>query len=421
MRARTWARRLTRWQVLGTTVLVPLAAASLVAKGAVADFTITEYPTTGGGEPLGIAKGPDGNPWFTRSDDGRIGTITPGGAITTYVLPSVGNGTGQNIGPSGITSGPDGNLWFLEEDVPNSHGIGKITPSGVATEYALPNDGTNPTGIVAEPDGKIWYGHDGANGTPSLVSHINTDGTGIVDIPLTNNASVKSLTVGPDGKIWFTETNLGKVGRIDPAVGAASYVEFPVVAALHDGLNSITKGPDGNLWFTSGGSNQVGSVTPDGATVKTYNIPTATAEPESITTGPDGNLWFAEADQDQVASVSTAGVFHEYPIPNRTSNPPPGRNDRQDVHQVVAGADGNMWFTEGGQNSEAPIDPGGAIGKIQLPVKAVAVPTPSPSSPLLPATGIPPAGPTAWWAYPAGLAAILALASLGVARIRSRA
>lgn len=36
--------------------------------------------------------------------------------------------------PDGITAGPDGNLWFTEN---NGNNIGRITTTGVITEFAI--------------------------------------------------------------------------------------------------------------------------------------------------------------------------------------------------------------------------------------------------------------------------------------------
>ena len=48
--------------------------------------------------------------------------------ITEFQVPTAGSG------PAAITLGPDGNLWFTENLRDN---IGRITPSGVFTEFAL--------------------------------------------------------------------------------------------------------------------------------------------------------------------------------------------------------------------------------------------------------------------------------------------
>jgi virginiamycin B lyase len=84
-------------------VLLALAGALL------GQVTINEFsvPTTDG-LPYWIAKGPDGNLWFTEFAGNKIGRITPGGAITEFTVPTSASE------PSGITSGPDGNLRFAE-------------------------------------------------------------------------------------------------------------------------------------------------------------------------------------------------------------------------------------------------------------------------------------------------------------------
>src|SRR6266571_3643622 len=94
--------------------------------------------------PNGITAGPDGNLWFTESD--KIGRITPGGTITVFALPTA------NSQPFGIAAGPDGNLWFTESDK-----IGRITPGGTITEFPMPTARSRPEGITAGPDGNLWF------------------------------------------------------------------------------------------------------------------------------------------------------------------------------------------------------------------------------------------------------------------------
>jgi hypothetical protein len=57
--------------------------ALLLAPGALAD--VTEFPLPHAeSHPCTIVPGPDGNLWFTESDRGTIGRITPGGTITEF-------------------------------------------------------------------------------------------------------------------------------------------------------------------------------------------------------------------------------------------------------------------------------------------------------------------------------------------------
>ncbi|MGO9470062.1 MAG: hypothetical protein ACLQVF_38675, partial [Isosphaeraceae bacterium] len=101
--------------------------------------------------------------WMGASESPRLEprtlmTLT----VTNFPIPLV-----EIVKPDGITTGSDGNLWFTE----NASGqIGRMTPAGVVTQFALPTvpppagspagtAGTtpNPTAITAGPDGALWF------------------------------------------------------------------------------------------------------------------------------------------------------------------------------------------------------------------------------------------------------------------------
>ena len=77
--------------------------------------TITEFPLPPLNNPAGytpvITNGPDGNLWFTDPAAGKVGRITPAGQVTEFAVPSPDNGPSRGAG-SAITAGPDGNVWF---------------------------------------------------------------------------------------------------------------------------------------------------------------------------------------------------------------------------------------------------------------------------------------------------------------------
>src|SRR5436190_24238414 len=102
-------------------VLVALFASPVAA------VTITEFPiTTAASSPRAITAGPDGNLWFTEFFGNRIGRITPAGSVTEFAV--------ANGGPLGITAGPDGNLWLTEA---SGNKNGRITPARDSTEFAM--------------------------------------------------------------------------------------------------------------------------------------------------------------------------------------------------------------------------------------------------------------------------------------------
>src|SRR6266508_1669125 len=93
----------------------------------------------------------------------RIGRITPSGVITEFPLPTAGGGM------VAIAAGPDGSLWFTEYDAQQ---IGRITTGGVITELQIMRRAANPAGIAAGPDGSLWFTeHDG-----DRIGRITTDG-----------------------------------------------------------------------------------------------------------------------------------------------------------------------------------------------------------------------------------------------------
>ena len=72
------------------------------------------------------------------------------------------------------------------------------------------------------------------------------------------------------------------------------------------------------------------------AQVTEFPLPTANARPYTIVAGPDGNLWFTESNAAQIGRITPDGVITEYPVPTAASGP----------YGIAVGADGDIWFTE---------------------------------------------------------------------------
>ncbi|MBI3967259.1 MAG: hypothetical protein HY329_16615, partial [Chloroflexi bacterium] len=181
------------------------------SRGRAVRVTRRRIPTTNS-RPTAIVRGADGNYWFTQTGANKIGRITPTGLITEFPIPT------PNAAPTGITAGPDGNVWFTET---GANKIGRITPAGVLTEFAIsPN--ASPTSVQ--------------NGGPRFI------------------------TVGPDGNLWFTLFITNKIGRMTPA-GIATEFTIPTANSTPTG---IAAGQDGNVWFTEYSANKLGRITPGG-------------------------------------------------------------------------------------------------------------------------------------------------------------
>ena len=101
--------------------------------------TITEYPIPNGTTSLGnglfgITGGPDGNVYFTDTQDNAIGQVTPSGVITELPLPASSGGFFKN-GLDGIVLGSGGELVFTEST----------------------QGGQGPDQITAAGDGTLWW------------------------------------------------------------------------------------------------------------------------------------------------------------------------------------------------------------------------------------------------------------------------
>lgn len=164
---------------------------------------VARFPLPAGvGQGTGIAKGPDGNLWMVEGFD-KVLRMTPSGQFTVFHTPT------PYSFPRKICSGSDGNLWLSEyfwtppDGVPYRSRIGRITPSGVMTEFVIPSEWNGP----------------------------------------------QDMHLGSDGNVWFTEF-FGKMGRITPQ-GQITEFPFPIpVLPYH-----FTLGADGAWWITTGDAN----------------------------------------------------------------------------------------------------------------------------------------------------------------------
>jgi streptogramin lyase len=228
--------------------------------------TITDFPLpTDLAPPTDLTVGPDGNLWFPGG--GEISRITPAGAITQFPLPTGGTSV------IGLTVGPDGNLWFPEDypfiiDGSSPPGkIGRITPAGALTQFPLPAGDGSPGDLTVGPDGNLWFPENfGAiNGfiPPSYIGRITPAGA-VTEFPY--DIFPGDLTVGPDGNLWFPENfPQYEPEYIQPAIGritpAGALTEFPLPAS-YGALGDLTLGPDGNLWFPNSGSGSISRLDP---------------------------------------------------------------------------------------------------------------------------------------------------------------
>ena len=270
--------------------------------------TITKYPIAQGSGAVNLTLGADRNLWFTEMDGNGIGKITPQGLVTEYALPT------RDTKPTGIAAGPDGNLWFTET---KANQIGRITTSGAIAEYPLPTPNAYPGAIAAGPDGNLWFTEFSA----SKVGKISVSGT-ITEYALPPNSTPFGIAAGADGKLWFTEPT-----QICSITTSGVVTNYPVPDAPN---GPITPGPDGNVWFT--GSNSIWYINSTGPVLVFTGRPAF----DGMAWDRVGNLWLTEG-LDQIAKFTPGGTLTEYLYSYHEVAWPTG---------ISRGADGNMWFVD---------------------------------------------------------------------------
>ncbi len=215
------------------------------------DGTITTYAVPGASTTFDIAKGPDGNMWFTERGSQSIGKITAGGSSTLYHIPS-------GATPIGITAGPDGALWFSASGGPTGEEFGKATTAGAITEYPIASGTPGSPGAMTQgPDGEL-YATDSVGG----VFAVTTAGVSTY-YPTTFTSNFENgIAVGPDKKIWVSPgdaaDDLTEFNTKTHVFGRAAMV--PGCGPSSPGIpRGLTLGPDGDMWFVTEGCAYVGA------------------------------------------------------------------------------------------------------------------------------------------------------------------
>ena len=98
--------------------------------------------------------------------------------------------------------------------------------------------------------------------------------------------------------------------------------------------------------LTSGAGGRAGLLT----------TPSANSVPTAIVAGPDGNLWFTEPGANAIARSTPSGQITEFPVPAGVR-----------PHDIASGPDGNLWFTSSGTAAVGRITPTGSVTMFPVP------------------------------------------------------
>jgi virginiamycin B lyase len=158
------------------------------------------------------------------------------------------------------------------------------------------------------------------------------------------------MVAGPDGSLWMAQPGGSKLSRITTA---GIVTEFPVtpLVSTKDPAH-LTVGPDGNIWFTMQTPHSIGRLTTAGV-MTLFDV---SADPVAIAPGPDGALWYLGFNASRVGRITTDGAWSEYQIAPQFSIYPGLGGNGSWPNSIIAGSDGNVWFTEQGTGKIAYVD-----------------------------------------------------------------
>jgi virginiamycin B lyase len=195
-----------------------------------------------GSLPTSIVAGSDGNMWFTDLGTTKaIGVINP----TTHAISEFSSGLNPGSRPSIPTFGPDGNTWFSDAGTPKA--IGRIDViTHVISEFSSGISSAGASRAIAGPDGNLWFVDKSP--TAPAVGRITPSGV-ITEFPITTlqqGQFFNPANFGPDGGLWIGIDTPGRIARFD--ITTHAFNTFPDSLSGQPGV--IVTGSDLNIWST---------------------------------------------------------------------------------------------------------------------------------------------------------------------------
>ena len=260
-----------------------------IASGAVDHFALPNADAN----PNLATLGGDGGVWFFEQTRTRFARISTSGALQEFAA---------TFQVSAMTKGPDGNVWFLTTQSPPQ--IGKITPAGTITTYAVSNDGFEPRTLTAAA-GRLWLYATSVSPNGALAS-IATDGTGYTTTAisgLNNVGSVgKAMYLGRDGNFYLgiPSSSGFSIHKVTPS-GAATDT-CATASATRNGFVVTTQLDDGTIIFglfgNSFGLPETFAILPTGVCRPiTYGLSDPIDQVRLFSGGGDGSLYGYSLDR----------------------------------------------------------------------------------------------------------------------------
>lgn len=259
--------------------------------------SFTEYVNSTGGSryPKSITAGPDGNVWYsdqTSTAQARITKMSTSGTVLDQYIVN------PRLLPEDLVFGSGGDLWFLLDGQ-----VGSLnTTSGATTLYTIPWGTTGKIHSLAYgSDGDMWYaGWSTSSSNKHSVGKITPSGVFTNYQLPTSYGYAQDITAGPDGNLWFTTPGIYSIFKM-----TTSGVMTQYVVGVGSWPYAITAASDGNLWYVTGLTGKVGRITPAG-TFTEYTVPglSTVNNTKNIVAGADGAVWIYDSNQRNAIRVA---------------------------------------------------------------------------------------------------------------------
>jgi streptogramin lyase len=178
-----------------------------------------------------------------------------------------------------------------------------------------------------------------ANATATFAATVRPTST--ITEHLVNTSAYLGGITSFNGALWFADQGTSSIGVCTTTFGVT---EYPVRGNM-DAPNAVAAGSNGDLWFTAGDQNYVADMTTTGTVPSENSPPAANSFPSALAPGSDGNMWMVQA-AGYVSSIAPGSfAISQYTVAGGS------------LYGIAAGADGNLWFTDSGNNAIRTINP----------------------------------------------------------------
>lgn len=289
----------------------------MLAKINIETGSVETYKMPTGSGPHGVAFNDNGDFWVSLEFAGLVVKIDPAnGKILEKIDVSIKIEDSKNHinpAPHAIEFAANGKtIWFTGK---RTSTVGKISENGKVSHYQLPSLGAVPIYLVAGADGSMW----GTELATSKILKVTNEGVvSEYNIPSSSSRPI-AIIQAPDKKsFWFSQEASHKVGKIDLQ---GNITEYPVPQVNSNMLLAgLAFDGNGNLWTQS-----------------------YTAQSDSFKDYSSGSDYIIKLSRDILTAPAnniTNVVVSFYPVPT----------ERAIFHRIKLGSDGNIWFTELGQD-----------------------------------------------------------------------